>query len=277
MISNYWEQLQNFSYFKEILITLSLVFSFFYLRRLFFNQVEKNKKITKLEKFKLKKRIKLYSNLVFVLLLFFLWASQIQTIFVSLFAVFAALVIATKELIMCITGGLLVSLNKIFKVGDRIEVDDKRGYVIEKKITSTKILEIGPEKNSQQTTGHIISIPNSLFLSKSVKNESYFQGYSINSFLFKTTEIIQLNELEKHLIENSNSICRPYLEKAISYISKFCEKEGFDIPSIEPRVKIVLDEKNEISLQLKMPVKNSEIAQIEQSLLRGYVDFIKSI
>lgn len=87
---------------------------------------------------------------------------------------------------MCVTGGILISISDHFKRGDRIEVDGLRGFVIQKNLTTTKLLEIGPEINSQQTTGKIITIPNSLMLNKAVKNESFFSGYSINLFSFSS-------------------------------------------------------------------------------------------
>jgi len=276
MNKDFLHALKNFTYLKEVLLTLGLIILFIYLRKILFSQIQKNDKINASGKITQKKRVKNYSNIIFLLVLFLLWGSQIQSIMVSLFAVFAAFVIATKELIMCITGGILIFINNSFKEGDRIEVDDKRGYVIERKLTLTKLLEIGPEKNSQQTTGSIVSIPNSTFLTKSLKNESYFKGYSINSFIFKLTNNINFEDLEDHLIESANSICSPYLKKAASNINTFCEKEGLDIPSIDPRVKVLLDDKNDISLQLKMPVKNTEIAKIEQDLLRSFIQFQKN-
>ncbi len=264
---------QSYPYSKEILFTVLVFLGFILSRKIIGRRITKNKDLKKAEKLAIIKKLNFYSNFLLVFLILLLWFSQLHSVFVSLLAVAAAVVLATKEMIMCITGGILVSMNKYFKDGDRIEIHDIRGYVIEKSFTTTKILEIGPEKNSQQTTGNIIAIPNSLFLTQTLKNESYFQGYSINSFAFKHIKKMRLEELEKFLLEKANEIVAPYLANAVKYISRFCEKEGFDIPSIEPRVKVFLDDESEVHLLLKMPVKNNDVANIEQKLLRDYVKF----
>ena len=201
-----------------------------------------------------------------------IWVSQLQVFFVSLLAVAAAIVIALKELIMCVTGGTLIKIGNIFKTGDRIEIYGTRGFVIEKNLLTTKILEIGPEKNSQQTTGDIITIPNSLMLAKTLKNESYFKGYSIKSFLFKVPEISSFNLYEKGLLLEAENIAKNYEEEAKIEISRFCAREGILIPSVNPRTKIILDDKGEVSLLVKLPVKNSQVGEIEQELNRCYLE-----
>ncbi len=266
---------EKYSYLKEILATIAVILCFILVRFFVKRKVNQRKDLNKSDKVAIQRRINLYSNIFLLFLVLLLWFSQIQALFVSMLAVAAALVLATKEIIMCITGGILVFVNKSFKNGDRIEVDGLRGYITERNLTATKILEIGPEKNSQQTTGSIITIPNSLFLTKSLKNESYFQGYSINSFSFRLPKEFKLTVLENFILSKSNEICSNYLEKAKKYISRFCEREGLDIPSIEPRSKVVLDEKDEINVLLKMPVINSEVARIEQELLRSYIKFME--
>lgn len=263
----------EYPFSREVLYSVLAVIALFVLRKIInfkisYNKHHKSKKIILIEQ----NKFKFYLNLLLITIVISIWFSQLHSFFISLFAVAAALVVATKELIMCFTGGLLVSLNHYFNVGDRIEIDDVRGYVVDKTFTATKILEIGPEKNSQQTTGRVITFPNSMFLTKGFKNSSYFQGFSINSFLFKVKSSADIEFLEEKLITKAREISVDYIETAKKYISKFCEKEGFNIPSIEPRIKISLDEKNDIYLLLKMPVQDSEIASIEQQLLRFYIE-----
>lgn len=255
-----------------ILFITSLV-----LKKILLNKVERNETIETIEKVSLKRSVKSYVNFFLVILLLILWFSQIQAVFVSLFAVAAAIVLATKELIMSFMGGLLIKMNNHFKVGDRIEVDGVRGFVVEKTMTTTKVLEIGPEKHSQQTTGDIITVPNSVMLTKPVKNESYFKGHSIKSFTLKVPQGIKLQDFESKVLEWANDICKDYLAQAKKSIGSFCKKEGLLIPAVEPRVKIVLSEKESYELLLKLPVKNHSIGDIEQDLFRKYVTYIESL
>jgi small-conductance mechanosensitive channel len=207
-----------------------------------------------------------------------MWAETLRPFLFSLVALAAAIVLALKELIMCFTGGMLIRVSKTFKEGQRIEVDGIRGFVIERGLLATKILEIGPEKNSQQTTGDFVTIPNSLMLSKSLKNESYFKGFSIKSFVFEIDYLEGVENLEQSLLAKAKEITESYLSEAKESISRFCEKEGIGIPSIEPRTKVLVGECSRVSLLLKIPVQNGRIADIEQDINRFYLDWtIKNV
>lgn len=261
---------------KSIILSILLIILFQIVRVIFSEMVEKNKNLKSLEKINYKRKIKNYLNILTIILFIILWFSQIQAVFVSLFAVAAAIVLATKELIMSFMGGVLIKMNNYFRLGDRIEIDGVRGFVVEKSLTVTKILEIGPEKSSQQTTGDVIVIPNSVMLSKSVKNESYFKDYSIKSFVFSLPEGDTLKNFESHLIKWGQRVCHEYLEDAQKVIGSFCKKEGLIIPKVEPRSKISINEQKKIEVILKIPVKNQSIGDAEQEIFRMYINYIEN-
>lgn len=253
----------------KLVISTLLVLSFFIFKRLWLKRVYRGSLASS-------KKISTYLNLGFCFFLFVLWFSQIESLLISLFAVAAAIVLALKEIIMCFTGGLIISINNHFKEGDSIEVDGLRGYVISKSMTVTKVLEIGPEKNSQQTTGNIVTIPNSVFLAKSLRNESYFRGYSIKSFLFPAVQHCPIEEQEKQILIWGEEVSSQYIDGAKKFIPPFCKKEGINIPSIDPRIKLSMSEEGDVDLLLKIPVKNSDISLVEQQLLRKYVSYRQS-
>ena len=269
-------QFKKFEYFEESILTAILLILVFFIKAYL---AKKNINLEDREyedKIEQRKNVIRLINVFFYISLILIWSTEVQNFIVSIFAVAAAVVLATKELIMNATGGLLVRFNHAFKVRDRIEIDHVRGFVIEKGITFTKVLEIGPEKESQQTTGSIISIPNSVFLSKPVKNESYFKGYSIKSFIFHLDDQVKLKDAEDFLSKTANEILKSYAIKAEHAIGSFCRKEGLSIPQIGVRVKVIYSAEGKINLLLKMPVRNDHIADLEQKLIREYLDFISS-
>ena len=259
------------AYANSVFLTIFLILLYFMMRKILVRRIEKNKDLTSAERTITIRKIKDYSRLLLIVLIFFLWFAKLQTVFISLLAVAAAIVVALKEIIMCVTGGMLIRFNHYFKVGDRIEVDGVRGFVTDRSITATKVLEIGPEKYSQQTTGNIISIPNSVFLSKALTNESYFQNFSIKSFTFTPPDNLSIDDVENALLSIGQEVCESYLEKAKESISKYCKKEGITLPSVEPRVKFMMSDSGAIKLLLKIPVNNKEISDIEQSLIKKYL------
>ena len=90
------------------------------------------------------------NTMVFVLLvgLVVFWAHELQAFGLSLVALAAALVLATKELILCWSGSALRISGKVYSVGDRIQIAGHRGVVLDHDIFATKLLAIGPGQAS---------------------------------------------------------------------------------------------------------------------------------
>jgi len=98
---------------------------------------------------------------------------------VPLVAVAAALVLATKELILCWSGAALRVGGKVYSVGDRIQIAGHRGVVLDHDIFATKLLEIGPGQAAHLYTGRVTVFPNSLLLSNPLVKENPGQEYGL--------------------------------------------------------------------------------------------------
>lgn len=264
------DQLTHIPYLNSISLTVLLISLYLVIRFFLIQRIAKSEEIEPENKIFALRKIRDYGRIFLLISIFFLWFSQLQTVFISFLAVGAAIVVALKEVIMCITGGLLIRFNKHYKMGDRIEIDGIRGFVIDHRIAVTKILEIGPEKHSQQTTGCIISVPNSVVLSKIVKNESYFQDFSIKSFVFVPHPNVEIEKSEELLLKLGQEACSAYFPRAKHSILKYCKKEGIGIQSVDPRVKWIMTDCGNVKLILKIPVDNKKISDIEQILIKGY-------
>src|SRR5690625_7675079 len=63
-----------------------------------------------------------------------------------------------------------------------IQIKDFRGDVIDQNFLATTILEVGPGKITHQLTGRMTVIPNSLFVSEPVINESFTNDFVLHVF-----------------------------------------------------------------------------------------------
>ena len=73
-------------------------------------------------------------SFVFILILvsvIFLWGETIQGFAISVFAIAFAMVFSVKELCMSFNGSVVRFRGKLFDIGDRIEVGEVRGDVID--------------------------------------------------------------------------------------------------------------------------------------------------
>lgn len=73
-------------------------------------------------------------------------------------------------------GWMFIMLRKPFVVGDRIQIGEHRGDVIDTRIFQFTMVEIGNWVDSDQSTGRIIHIPNGWVFNHSTAN--YSQGFA---------------------------------------------------------------------------------------------------
>lgn len=196
-----------------------------------------------------------------------IWGDQLRTLALSIVAIAVAFVVATKELILCVTGSLLKTGAGSFHLGDRIQVKEFRGDVIDQSLLATTILEVGPGKASHQRTGRMIVIPNALFVSEAVVNESFMTRYGFHVFIvpFKLEDDWQ--KAREALLASAFSHCQPYLEQARAYMTRVGNERGLEVPSADPRVSIQVPEAGEIHLIVRIPVQSGHKSYMEQAIL----------
>src|SRR6056297_2914485 len=205
--------------------------------------------------------------LLLTLGLLFIWGDTLRTFALSIVAIAVAFVVATKELILCVSGSILKTGSGSFNVGDRIQVKEFRGDVIDQNILATTILEVGPGKLTHQRTGRMTVIPNALFVSEPVINESYTHDYVLHVFTIPFKREDNWRAAQKQFLKSANKLCKPYLNEARSHMEELSKEKGLDVPTTDPRVSIQVPAAGEIHLIVRVPVKSSQRSYIEQSIL----------
>lgn len=205
--------------------------------------------------------------LVLVLGLILIWGAELRPLALSIVAVAVATVIATKELILCVSGSILKTGARSFSIGDRIQIKDFRGDVIDQNLLATTIMEIGPGKLTHQRTGRIAVIPNALFLSEPVINESFTNDYVLHVFTVPFRREDDWRAAQQALLEGARKVCAPYLEDARKHMNRISEEQSLDAPSVDPRVTISTPMPGEIHLVVRLPAKSPQRGFVEQGVL----------
>ena len=82
---------------------------------------------------------------------------------------------ALQDVIASIAGAFSIGFSSLYAVGDRVQIGDTRGDVIDIGLIRTTLMETGNWVNSDLYNGRIVRIPNSAVLKGSVFN--YSQGF----------------------------------------------------------------------------------------------------
>jgi small-conductance mechanosensitive channel len=203
-----------------------------------------------------------------------IWAQPLHTLAVSFIALAVACVIATKELIVCVSGAVVRAVSKTYAVGDRIEIAGKRGDVVDQNLFTTTLLEIGPGQSSHQYTGRAIVVPNSLLLNTPLINETFTHDYVLHVFCIPLTANDDWQRSEQLLLEAAQIECGPFLEQARMYMKNIESKHGLDSPTVAPRVTLQIPEPGKINLLLRIPAPSRRKGRLEQAILRRYLSEI---
>ncbi len=119
------------------------------------------------------RQILYYSTIILsIILLSRLWFSGVQSLLTFLGIVSAAIIIVLKEPIQNLFASVIIIWRELFSLGDRIEVGEHAGDVIDMGIFYFSLMEIGKWVDADQSTGRILKIPNGIVITHAVANYS---------------------------------------------------------------------------------------------------------
>ena len=207
----------------------------------------------------------------FLIGLVIIWAHELQAFAVSIVALAAALVLATRELILCWSGAALRVGSKVFAVGDRIQIAGHRGVVLDHDAFATRLLEIGPGQSAHLYTGRVTIFPNSLLLTNTLIKENPEQEYGLYTLIVPLKNDDDWQKAEHSLLEAAKAECAPFMDEAARQMKLLEQTNLLEAPSPEPRITIQLPESGKIHLVLRFPAPDRGRSRIEQAILRRYL------
>jgi small-conductance mechanosensitive channel len=121
-------------------------------------------------------KISLYLS-VFLIIIFLIstWLNIFGSVATFLGLISAGIAIALKDPLVNMVGWGFILIRQPFKVGDRIQIGNNSGDVIDIRLFQFSINEIGNWVDADQSTGRIIHIPNGIVFSE--PQASYTAGF----------------------------------------------------------------------------------------------------
>jgi small-conductance mechanosensitive channel len=211
-------------------------------------------------------QIRGFSYIILGFGLFTIWAAELQALAVSFAVLAMAIVWGTKETIACIQGAAYRMSSNAFQVGDRINVGNIRGDVIDPGLLSTLVLEVA---QGHQRTGRTINIPNSLFLTEPILNESLTGEYMLHLMTIPADRDSDLADLERRALAAANDACADFIDDVRRPIAMRYRRHGLNPPLVEPRITYQVVDQKTVNLILRLPTPMRLERQVEQRVLRA--------
>ena len=143
---------------------------FFWLRKVINNKIENYKK-----RHQARRTLQYIIILLAIVIIAFVWIEKLTSVSTFFGFLSAGLALALHQVLLNIAGWVLIILRKPFDLGDRIELGDVRGDVIDIQVFYTTLVEVGNWVEADQSTGRVVNIPNSTIFSRSLFN--YTSGF----------------------------------------------------------------------------------------------------
>ena len=220
-----------------------------------------------------RKAVEYASVVLGVLLVGRLWLDGIGTLVTYLGLLSAGIAIALQDLIVALAGWVFIVWRRPFVVGDRIEIGDKLGDVIDIRLFSFSLLEIGRRIQAEQSTGRIIHIPNGKIFSESLSN--MHQGFP---YIWNEIPVLITFESDwekaKAILENIVNELAPDVSDAVRrYGRRTGQRFVISYSNVTPTVYTSVEESG-VMLTLRYMVdprklRNSE-QEVWESTLRAF-------
>ncbi len=120
--------------------------------------------------YKWKKNLTYIAGFIAMVVIGRVWFEGFQSFATILGLISAGLVIALRDSVNDLAGWIYVISRKPFDIGDRIQIGEYKGDVVDKRLFKFTILEIGNWVDADQSTGRVLHIPNQKILNETISN-----------------------------------------------------------------------------------------------------------
>ncbi|WP_306302216.1 mechanosensitive ion channel domain-containing protein [Shewanella marina] len=182
----------DFLMVHKFLFTLLIILFITIIRRLVLAKIRGEELFLTEEQRKWMSRTKNGAFSIIVLLIFLLWKSEISEFALSVTAIAIAIVVASKEIILCVTGSIQRASSRSFRIGDWIEIGKLCGEVIDHNLMATVIQEIDLHHGQYNYTGKTATLPNSMFFTYAVKNLNFMKRYVYHEFSIVVKDFVNI-------------------------------------------------------------------------------------
>lgn len=163
-MQNIADRIQNFvasspGITYQVILSLIVIFALWLIRFIAVRIINKKLPETKVQ-YKWRKNLTYIVVFLGFLIVGRIWFEGLQSVATFLGLLSAGLAIALKDPVTDFAGWLFILWRRPFDVGDRIELADVKGDVIDIRIFKFTVLEIGNWVHADQSTGRVIHVPN---------------------------------------------------------------------------------------------------------------------
>jgi small-conductance mechanosensitive channel len=179
-----------------------------------------------------------YTLLVILAITYFSGSIKDFTIIIGLFT--AGLAFTLQELILSIAGSLYIFLVKVYKPGDRIEINGIKGDVIDVDSIYTTMMEIGEWVSSDNYSGRIVKLSNAFVFKGPIYNYSQDFPFIWDEFNLPIRYGSDIDLAKSIIIKIAKEILSDFVINSKSEWQSVVNKYYIEDAQIDPTLAIAL-------------------------------------
>jgi small-conductance mechanosensitive channel len=261
-------------YLERGVITLFSISMIYLGLRVLFENITLSRISEAKTKYSFRKGITVVFYLLIAIVIAAIWVENTQALVVSFGIIGAGIAIALQDVFKNFAGSIFIISSGLYSVGDRIEIDNKMGDVIDIGLWNTTLMEIRGWVDGDQQTGRITLVPNGVVISSPVFNYS-------KDFTFIWDEItipLTYQSDWKQAISIFSAILKEQNDKMVAEAERAIEQVGTKYyiirKGVEPSVYLTTTS-NWIQISMRYVVDVRQRRQVHNDLSRKMLSAVE--
>lgn len=218
-------------------------------------------------RYNLSKTLTLIHLLTAALFILRVWLPDSNTLLAAYGFVAAAVAFSIQDLFKNFIGGIVIIVRSLYQVGDRVQIGEQYGDIIDIGILYTTLLEIRAWVAGDQSTGRIIRVPNGKIITNDVINYTADHSFIWDEIHIPVTHQSDWKKADKILNKIIADVTESLSTSALSDIKHLQSKYFLTNDNIETRVYMTITD-NWVSLHARYIVSARERRNVQDTIMR---------
>ncbi len=150
---------------------------------------------------------------IFVLVsLFVLYLGDVASSILSLSVIGAALTFVLQKPLLNIIGWIYITYYRVYRIGDRISINDITGYITDIRVMDTELQEIGNWMDGHTFTGRLSTFPNGMIFDHSMSNFTKDSPFVWDEITNLVTYESDIDKAKKYMVDSVTDVIGKTME-----------------------------------------------------------------
>jgi small-conductance mechanosensitive channel len=191
-------------------------------------------------RYKSQKAIEVFGYFLLLILTLSYFTGSIKDFTLAIGLLTAGITITLQELILSIAGSLYIFFVKVYKPGDRIEINGIKGDVIDIDSIYTTMMEIGEWVSSDNYSGRIVKLSNAFVFKGPIYNYSKDFPFIWDEFNLPIRYGSDIELAKSIIIQVAQKTLSNYVKESITKWKDVVKKYYIENANVEPTLAIAL-------------------------------------